>query len=135
MAGQSNLYDVSVGDLTACTGVGVFKQFEGHGIGSQAVALLYDWAMRLPKDGGLGMRRLWAGVSPWNEGSKALHSRLGLKAEGTRRAFEVTVEPMYGEHGQSPSQPGRMVVAHHEQRGAKAIHNGHTRAQTRSSMR
>lgn len=111
MAGQSSLFDLSVADLTACHGVSVFGQLAVHGIGTQVVALLYDWAMRLPREGGLGMRRLWADISPWNEGSRALHSRLGLRLEGTIRAVGVAVEPVRGDRGQSSTQPEQVVRA------------------------
>lgn len=110
MAGQSNFADLSVADLTAVSGVSVFKQLAGQGIGSQAVALLYDWAMRLPRDGGLGLRRMWADVAPWNDRSQALHGRLGLKPEGITRAVNVTAEPVRGDHGQSPRTPELMAV-------------------------
>jgi [ribosomal protein S5]-alanine N-acetyltransferase len=52
----------------------------GHGIASEAVALVLDWAFRR-----LDLQRVEADIDPGNDGSRRLLSRLGFASEGVLR--------------------------------------------------
>lgn len=89
--------DVSSANLTASLGIGIVRQCAGRGIGSQAGALLIDWCMRLPRDGGLGMRRFGWGAGAWNKASQATAFGLGLKYAGLMRNTAVSYYNRDGE--------------------------------------
>jgi RimJ/RimL family protein N-acetyltransferase len=52
----------------------------GHGLASEAVTAMLDWAIRA-----LGLHRVEADIDPRNEGSRKLLARLGFASEGLLR--------------------------------------------------
>ncbi len=59
----------------------------GRGVATRAVGLVRDWAF-----GGLGLRRLLAGVDVGNTRSRALAERLGFRHEGVHRSEAPRVD-------------------------------------------
>ncbi|TFK28127.1 acyl-CoA N-acyltransferase [Coprinopsis marcescibilis] len=82
----------------------VFPSWKRTFVSSHAIGLLMNYAMNLPEEGGLGLRKLvWTFLSG-NEASLKAAQRMGFKVEGTLRWFwempeEVDGEPVDGQRG------------------------------------
>ncbi|KAK7047312.1 hypothetical protein VNI00_006543 [Paramarasmius palmivorus] len=63
----------------------VGSQFQGRNIASHAVGLLMRYALDLPDQGGLGLRRLQWYANVVNEGSVKLAEKMGFVKEGVMR--------------------------------------------------
>lgn len=105
-------------------GVSVIPCFQGHKVGAQAVALTLDWFFRLPKDGGLGLRKVSASLYHSNEISKKFHDFLGFRREGLMRAQRL------GKPGDSWNDFRELLVKTRDwtdsgQRVERVTRNGH----------
>jgi len=85
MAGSLSVFRVSTTDLSAETGSILFQYFHGKGIATHAVTLAMQYAMEMPADGGLGMRRLQWTSQMKNLAAQGLGRKLGFKYEGVLR--------------------------------------------------
>jgi RimJ/RimL family protein N-acetyltransferase len=63
-------------------GIALFPEFQGKGLGSEAVATLTSYLFDR-----LEAERVQAGTATWNEPMQKVLDRLGFSAEGTMRAF------------------------------------------------
>jgi RimJ/RimL family protein N-acetyltransferase len=70
----------------------VFKKFRRTHVASNATGLLLHYALDLPKDGGLGLRRVAWATSERNEASMRLAQKVGFQKEGLMR-WTMTVPP------------------------------------------
>ncbi|KAJ7639437.1 acyl-CoA N-acyltransferase [Roridomyces roridus] len=62
-----------------------FPEFQRTHVTPHATALLLRYCLDLPKDGGLGFRRVEWSANPLNVGSVKAAERIGMKKEGTLR--------------------------------------------------
>ncbi|KAJ7284984.1 hypothetical protein C8J57DRAFT_1051697 [Mycena rebaudengoi] len=63
----------------------VFPEFQRTFVNSNAVGILLRYCLDLPKDGGLGLRRVQWAANPPNGASIRAAERMGMKREGTMR--------------------------------------------------
>lgn len=78
--GQTTLYDIRAKHFRCEVGYALRADAWGRGLAKESVGLALDWAF-----GRLGLNRVAADVSPGNEASTGLLTRLGFRFEGTLR--------------------------------------------------
>ncbi|KAJ6576425.1 acyl-CoA N-acyltransferase [Mycena vulgaris] len=85
-AGVIALAHTSLQNLSAEIGwVICFPEFQRTFVNSNAVGILMRYCLDLPKDGGLGLRRVQWTAGPGNAASIRAAERMGMKMEGTLR--------------------------------------------------
>ncbi|KAK7047309.1 hypothetical protein VNI00_006540 [Paramarasmius palmivorus] len=85
-AGFIALIYTSAPDLLTEIGyVVIFKAYQRTHVSSNAVGLLMRYALDLPDQGGLGLRRVQWKANKWNEASLALALKMGFVKEGMMR--------------------------------------------------
>ncbi|KAK7468447.1 hypothetical protein VKT23_002960 [Stygiomarasmius scandens] len=90
IAGLMGYLDTSAWDL--CTEIGfviIFPPFQRSHVASNAVGLLMHYALDLPENGGLGLRRVQWQANVMNAGSIRLAERMGFQMEATLRWAKV----------------------------------------------
>lgn len=97
-AGFAAVFNYSAANLVTEHGIGICKAWHRRGVGSQVVALMYDYGFRLRSEGGLGLRRMYGTTPIWNKGSMAFHQACGLKIEGTLRSVKLKGSWQNGEN-------------------------------------
>ncbi|TQV97059.1 hypothetical protein V2A60_000294 [Cordyceps javanica] len=60
--------------------IGIYKDFEGQGYGTEALNWVLDWAFNYAN-----MHRVGLSVYEWNEGAYALYKKVGFREDGRRR--------------------------------------------------
>ncbi|KAJ6494822.1 acyl-CoA N-acyltransferase [Mycena vitilis] len=73
-----------------------FPEFQRTFVNSNAVGILMRYCLDLPKDGGLGFRRVQWTANPVNTASIKAAERMGMKLEGTMRWTWVLPEGKAG---------------------------------------
>lgn len=71
--------------VTEIGAVVIYPPFQRTHVASNAVGLLLQYALRLPEEGGLGLRRVVWQANHLNTASVGLAKRLGFQMEGTLR--------------------------------------------------
>ncbi|KAJ7494730.1 acyl-CoA N-acyltransferase [Mycena galericulata] len=85
-AGVIGLFYTSSQNLSTEIGpVICFPEFQRTFVTSNAIGILLKYALDLPKDGGLGLRRVQWMAHPLNTASVRAAERMGMKLEGTLR--------------------------------------------------
>jgi len=85
-AGVIGLYRTSFQNLATEIGpIFCFPEFQRTFVTSNAIGVLMKYCLDLPKDGGLGFRRVEWNADPRNTASVGAAERMGMKVEGTRR--------------------------------------------------
>ena len=78
-------------------------QFQKTHVTSHAIGLLLHYALDLPSDGGLGLRRVEWRTSELNEGSLRAAERMGMKRDGSFR-WTMVLRPDAGKAGNGQSR-------------------------------
>ncbi|KAJ7475846.1 acyl-CoA N-acyltransferase [Mycena latifolia] len=73
-----------------------FPEFQRTFVSSNAIGILMRYCLDLPKDGGLGFRRVQWTANPVNAASVRAAERMGMKREGTSRWTWVLPEGKEG---------------------------------------
>ncbi|KAJ7756423.1 acyl-CoA N-acyltransferase [Mycena maculata] len=73
-----------------------FPEFQRTFVSSNAVGILMKYCLDLPKDGGLGFRRVQWTANPLNAASIKIAERMGMKMEGTMRWTWILPEGIEG---------------------------------------
>ncbi|KAK7462309.1 hypothetical protein VKT23_007910 [Stygiomarasmius scandens] len=95
------------GDLWTEIGfIVVFPEFQRTHVTSNAIGLLMHYALDLPEDGGLGLRRVQWQANKLNAPSLGLAQRLGFKMEGILRWARVLPPLMAVGTNGSPERKG-----------------------------
>ncbi|KAJ7773269.1 acyl-CoA N-acyltransferase [Mycena metata] len=99
-AGIIGLCNTSPQNLTTeIGGVVCFPEFQRTFVNTNAIGILLRYCLNLPKEGGLGFRRVQWAASPVNTASVRAAERMGMKVEGTLRWLWVLPE---GKEGKKP---------------------------------
>ena len=101
MAGLFGYLNTSENDMATKIGPAiVFKKFHRTHVASNAAGLLLHYALDLPKDGGLGFRRVAWAANEHNEASLRFAQKMGFQKEGLLRwTRTVPPEKMIGGNG------------------------------------
>ena len=101
MAGLFGYLNTSENDMATKIGPAiVFKKFHRTHVASNAAGLLLHYALDLPKDGGMGFRRVAWAADERNEASVRFAEKMGFQKEGLLRwARTVPPEKMAASNG------------------------------------
>jgi RimJ/RimL family protein N-acetyltransferase len=101
MAGLIGYLNTSEKDMATEIGpVIIFKRFHRSHVASNATGLLLHYALDLPKDGGLGFRRVAWSTGDKNEVSVRFAQKMGFQNEGLLRWTKTLLpEKMTGSNG------------------------------------
>ena len=92
----------SHGDLNYELGAMYLPVFWGKKVAEQAVGLVVQWAMSMPAQGGIGLRRLQWSTQEKNKRSEGLAEKLGFEREGLQKYLD---EQRAGQKGDARMWP------------------------------
>lgn len=123
-AGHSSISLEDPRSLYCSYGMNVLGQFTRHGIATEAVSLLLDWSLRMPEEGGLGLRRCEWVAHIWNEGSKRTALSAGFTFEGVKRNSHVLGERCVHDSSESWRLESRAdAIRRYGPKGRRAVAN------------